>query len=678
VFLIKPYRRKDPQMSLISKKVVFSGLLLLLFALFLTATDAFPQDDRPGQEPSADEAAGQAKKAPPKPPVPPQQGGSTIRVGPGGQQQQGEAPIAAKIDDITAHRHTPLPYVNAYDERVQIDMSHVDFDADVVARVNGEDITQEDLQAYLVLYGGSIEVDRFITAAITEIGREKRIADGADPSNFEVSEEQIDAEIEKQIKTQVMMKQKEMPDLTPEKWREGIETSYGWERYRKLVKAIVMFEKVYIPEIPAPDGEALEEKPEEKAGDSDVPGGGVQEEEKAAEEEVEEVEELDPNLPVGIDAKGAEVNIFMPLITWNAMTLNERDRGLRDHLNTLYKDGQPIGDFLRPHFARSVKEALLRTMNVDFFYSGKIPAGVFARIGDRDIQLSDIYSVMKHRLTIDDKILALREILVLKAMDKELKAQGFMLSDEEFEKKFREHEAEYEGSIFPLEFIIRLNGYYSKYRYKNHYLRRAGFEKMIADDLNNDEVLNAFYESAARLLYENGSVKVKIIFFGLYDSKTKTYRENGWEWVNEQMDTVLAALKNGEDFDELSKKYEDPMGTFTTWDFEFLSRNHLRMALGDSPKSALISGYSLADYVFYRGETGEIVGPVTKLFADLGNPVHRGVYLAKIVEFRRSQYLRPFEQSKQMVQTDYADLRFISWAQSCLKKADVELTQKAK
>lgn len=663
-------------MSLISKKVVFSGLLLLVFALFLSAPDAYLQDDRPGREPSADETAGDAKKDPaaqPRPPIP-QQSDSPIRVGPGGQQQ-GDAPIAAKIDDISAHRRNPLSFVNTYDERVQIDMSNVDFDADVVAKVNGHDITQEELQAYLVLFGGSIEVDRFITAAITEIGKEQRIADGVDPVEFEVSDEQIDAEIEKQIKTQIMMKQKEMPDMTPEKWREGIEASYGWDRYRNLVKAIVTFEKVYIPEIPAAEGEAEEEKKEE-AGDSDVPGG-AQEEEAAAEEEVI-VEELDPNLPVGTDAKGAEVNIFMPLITWNAMTLNERDRGLRDHLNTLYKDGQPIGDFLRPHFSRSVKEALLRTMNVDFFFSGKLPAGTFAKIGDRDIKLSDIYAVTKHRITPDDRILALREILVLKAMDKELENTGCMLGDEAFQKAFRAHEAEYEGSIFPLEFIIRLNGYYSKYRYKNHYFRRAGFEKLIAADLASDDVLKEFYESAARLLYENGSIKLKIIFFGLYDSKTKTYRENGWEWATEQMDSVLAALKNGEEFDELSKKYEDPMGTFTTWDFEFLSRNHLRMALGDSAKSALISGFSLSDYVFYRGDTGEIVGPVKKLFADLGNPVHRGIYLVKIVEFRRSQYLRPFEQSKQMVETDYADLRFIHWAQECLKKADVELTQKAK
>lgn len=646
-------------MSFCMKTAFISGLLLV-FILFAANGFALAQEQEKPKD-GAIKAAGQnvEGKAPTLKLSGPQAGKDTPKAG-----------LAAKIEDIAAHRQRPIEFITKWDDRVKLDLDKVDFDADVVAVVDGEEITQQMLKAYMTLFVGALEVDRFITAVVTEVGMEGRLAGGADPSEFEVSEERIDQEIERQIAFQKQQNREAMADFDLETYKKNIDATYGWERYRKLVKASVGFEKVYLPEIPekpAPEGEEAKDA----EGEAPAPEGT-----DAAGEAAEVEEELDPNLPMATDSNGVEVNVHMPLITWNAMSLSERARGLRDHINSLYKDGQPLGDFLRPHFARSIKEAILQTTDIEFFYTGNLPADVFARVQGKDIMLEDLYSVTKHNLTHDDKMLALREILLCKSMDTALKKAGCFLNDDEFKKAFRAHEKEYEGGIFPLEFIIRLHGYYNKHRYKNIYRRRAGFERVIADELTNDEILKNFYEGAARLLYENASVKLQIIFFGVYDTKEKKYRENGWEWAQEQMDGVLAALEAGEDFGTLVKKYEDPTGTFTTFDFELLGRNQLRMALADSSKSALISGYSLADYAFYCGEPGEIIGPVKKNWSDLGNPVHKGLYMARVKEFRRSQHLKPYDQAKAMVSTDYADLKFTHWAQECLRNADIKLTLK--
>ncbi|MFH2002270.1 MAG: hypothetical protein ABIK28_21545 [Planctomycetota bacterium] len=653
-------------MSVLIRTALIRGLALVLFFSTVCGLMAAQEQDKASDESKSTVTKrldiGQSEQG--------QAPGLKLSQTPGAQGKD-DAPVAAKIDDIKAHRRTPLPFITHYEDRVVLDLDKVDYDADVVAVIDGEPINQQLFKAYLTLFVGGLEVDRFITAVVTKIGIEGRLEEGADPSEFQVSEERIDQEIERQIDFQKQQKNEEMADFDMETWKKNIDATYGWERYRDLVRAVVGFEKVYLPPIP--------EKPAKE--ESAAPEGGAAEENKEGEtatasEPAEVVEELDPNLPMGTDAKGIEVNIYMPIITWNAMSQSDRARGLRDHINKLYKDGQPLGDFLRPHFARSIKEAILQTYDIEFFYTGKLPENVFARVQGRDIMLDDIYAVTELRITPDDQLLALREILVCKAMDSALKKANCFLTDEEFKQAFRAHEKEYEGGIFPLEFIIRLHGYYNKNRYKNIYRRRAGFERLIAGELGNDELLKEFYEGAARMLYENASAKLQIIFFGVYDTKEKKYRENGWEWAKEQMDGVMAALDAGEDFGSLVKKYEDPTGTFTTFDFELLGRNQLRMALADSSKSALITGYSLADYAFYCADTNEIIGPVMKRWSDLGNPVHKGLYLARVTEFRRSQYLKPYDQAKAMVVTDYADLKFTYWAQQCLRDADIELTLK--
>jgi hypothetical protein len=615
---------------------------LLFFVVLSFSPDGRARPIPQGEAGATEAQAGQVKKLEGQEGVvqPPQQG------------TQPEPPLAAKIEDINAHRRQLLSFIHSYDEQVKLDLDRVDFDADVVATINGFSITQELFRMYLVMYLGELEVDRFMTALMTQIGMEIRLEEGADPEAFKVSEERVDQEIENQLKIQHQLQK--MPEMDMETFKQNIDATYGWERYRDLVRATVGFEKVFLPDIEAKEAPA-EGEGEQKEGEGEEKEQEHAEGEEQEHAEGEEQEASDADLPVGTNAEGAEVKIHMPMITWNALVGREQERTLRDMLNKNYAEGTPLGGFLRPHFTRTIKEALLRSLDVEFFYTGNLKPGVFLRIEDKELMLEAIYPVVASQLTNADRMMALREALLMKGMDFALEEAGCQMSDAEVKAAFDAHQKEYEGTLFTLDFMIRLHGYLTMARYQNVYRRRAGFEKLFASDLNSDEVLKAFYESAGRLLYENGSVKIQVIFFGVFDHKTKSFRENGFAWAETQMAKVLERLK---------------------YDFQFLNRQHLRMALADPSLNALLEGFSLADYTFYRGETDEIVGPVRKYNRFMGSPSHRGVYLARIKEFRRSQLLKPYDISKKMVVVDYADLRFTAWAQEALAKASVELTTK--
>jgi len=301
------------------------------------------------------------------------------------------------------------------------------------------------------------------------------------------------------------------------------------------------------------------------------------------------------------------------------------------------------------------------------------------KIGDREVALDEIYPIVAGQIKEEDLSQVLSELLVFEAIDPVLDEGGWTLSEEAFETEFAAHEKLYEGSIFSLQFVMNLHGYYLLEDYRKMFRRKLAFKKMFqTSGAMTDEMLKNFFEKGGRLFYQNGGVKVQSIFFGIFDHKTMKVREDGYSWAHEQMEGVLKELKEGADFLEVARKHENVNGFNRPCENDYMTRNDFRYQFGEKMKYLLLEGYCLADDCFYNARPGDIIGPIKVTRGEFGNPVFKGEYLVKVVGYRSMLELNSFEQSKEGIIEDYVDLNFIYWAGQTLAGAEIGLTLKAK
>jgi len=565
--------------------------------------------------------------------------------------------VVVKKDDGTNKRYEPVPFIKPYDNVKTIDLEGVDFNADVVAVIDGFEVTNDLFKAHLVMYLGYMDVNRFVTAMLADYGKKVRLEKGVDPSEFELTEDQLDETIKAQKEAQEQF-YKGSPKLSMEQYKKNIDMTMGWERFRDIMRSMAVFEKVFMPDIKK---RPKDNKKQSVAGASDnkaIP------------------DELDPNLPVVTNANGVKINRYIPEITWNLMSQRKLTHNSRDILNSQYKEGGKIMSLLKMQFSRTIKDALLRSLDVDYFYSGNLEPGVLIKIEDMELKTEDVYAVLKDKVNNADRMMALREIFVYKAMDRALNEAGCLLTPEEAEKAYREHEKQYEGSFFTVELLAQLYGYLNMECYKSVYARKAGFEKMIEDEKNDFNRIKRFYEKESRFHYEKGKVKLNAIFFGVYNQTTNVYRKDGYQWASSMGLEVMKRLEAGESFESLAKEYFNKDGVFSTYDFNLMDLRSLRQTFAESPKSALFSGFSMSEYVYYSARKGELVGPITNYASMMGNPTRQGVFIFKVVDKIGENPVGPYTKTMDNIKNDYSELKFGYWAQEALKGSKIELARK--
>jgi hypothetical protein len=580
--------------------------------------------------------------------------GQRIQISQSGKTRQENPTVIADID---AYRQEPLPFFTCFKDRNILDLENVGFGADVVATIDGREITGVEFRMNVVDSLGALVVDRFITAIITEDMKKKLIAEGADPALFVVSEEAIDADINNQM---MMAKQQDRTGkFNEEDWKKMVDQSIGWQNYRNMQSSALAFGCVFLPEIEPKEG-AAQKSPAKKEGE-------------------EEAVPLDPNVPVGKTKDGKDINVYIPLHTWNCLAGSDMGCFIRESLNEAYKNGTPLGPFIRPQYVRTVRDTIVKATEVKYHNCGSLSEGVYMKVGDTEIALDEIFPIVSGQIKDEDLSQVLAELLVFKAIDSVLDSGEWTLTEEEFETEFAAHEKLYEGSIFSLQFVMNLHGYYLLEDYRKMFRRKLAFKKMFqASGAMTDEKLKNFFEKGGRLFYQNGGVKVQSIFFSIFDHKTMQVRENGYAWVHEKMAGVLKELEEGADFLEVARKYENVNGFNRPAENDYLTRNDFRYQFGEKMKYILLEGYCLADDCFYSAKPGDIIGPIKVTRGEFGNPVFKGEYLVKVVGYRSMLELNSFEQSKNGIIEDYVDLNFLYWAAQTLAGADVRVTREAK
>lgn len=560
-------------------------------------------------------------------------------------------PTRGAIEDISAHRGEPLRYVRASDDIVEVDMSLVDLSSDVILKLGDEEVSHDEFARRAIMFGGLSDVGKILTTLITDQEIERLVAAGADPADFELDPEDQQRKYEEYLSL-ITMQARQQAGGDPameeqfaadavEQFEASIEASVGMESFLNSLSAESRFEKVFL-RIPDEPTELPEDYPQWKP--------------------TQENPVVDPNLPTPPGISDT---------TWNALNLNDNTRTMRQLVLGALTEGQPIPALFKGQITSSIRLGILQNSGLTWFFDdSSLPDNVVCRLGDVDLTVDKIWPLVEKDLTAVDHHLIMRELLTLRAMRDVLESAGGWLDDEAARVAFREHEAEYEGTLFPLTAIIMFQGYADLDRYREHYRYRSAYNAWRGPQITETE-LEDHYRRGGRLFFEKGSVIVDLAFrssrefgekFGeeLFDQAERGLVEQASKLTSEaQWRTAASSLPKPPFRQQISASERS---------FE---RNQLRLRLSESALSIFLRGYSMADEIFYLGTPGTVIGPhrMDNRRHGWGAEVNTGVWMARVAQYISSKPLDPLiEATKLTAKQDFLDLNYVYWSQECLEQ----------
>jgi hypothetical protein len=619
------------------------------------------------QQPAAGEPAPAAQQAPDQPKLP-----------------QGLVPAQSvdkpgvSIPDIAVHRNKPLSYVRRMSDHVELNLPKLNPDAQVVLEVDGRPISRGEFRRRALMLTAVNQTDKYVTKLLTdtEVDRSKAANEGRD---FAISDTDIDARFAETEKLVRLSGRNQNPmTATPESsapsadpndpgekavaaWKDSINSSIGMEEYRNLLAGDARFEKAYLP------------FPKEKVAGTawDFNNG-----------------------PPPLDEPRPD---WMPQASWDAMGKGEQGRNLRSFLKQWAINGEEIPAMFKPSILKMIRDGLIDTVGVSFFFDEPMPEDVFMRVGDKPVTTDELWPLVAGELADTDIEMVARELLTLEGMKKALAAvtysaqvadpagpprpdgtpapatthaetrQGWM-NDGDFKKAWNDYEAQYTGSFIPLSTIIQLRGYTSTDRFREHFRYRESFNRWKKAGLTDDQVLE-HYQGGGRLFFERGSVVVDIAYCPL--GKRPFTDEGLADTRKELADAVAQAKATGGDdwFSIVTAKYPAPESR-QPGDGHSFQRNQLSMQTAESELSKFLTGYSKTDESFYLANKGDIVGPWTEICRHhaWGGEENAGAWAIHVKDYTRSRQLAVFSgRDKDLAYEDWCDLNYFYWSQECLK-----------
>ncbi|MFT7461766.1 MAG: hypothetical protein ACI9EF_000100 [Pseudohongiellaceae bacterium] len=298
-----------------------------------------------------------------------------------------------------------------------------------------------------------------------------------------------------------------------------------------------------------------------------------------------------------------------------------------------------------------------------------------SRAAVKDVTTDELWHLVAGTLSDADYDIILREALTLEAMERTLKQAGRWLGDEEFEVVYQEHEDVYKGTLFPLSAIIMFRGYSSLDRYREHYRYREAYRRWRKDTMNEDDLEN-HYREGGRLFFERGSVHVDMAFKGVSNVPfTEASLDNALAELTMGFGELGSPMGEGEEvhpmsFEELLLEYPKPVVQNPQGADRAFQRNPLRLRMTESDLSIFLTGYSLADDLFYHGSAGEFFGPYLQKCRRhaWGAELNAGAWIVRVDKFTRSRPLAPLEgTNRDQAEDDFLDLNYLYWSQECLE-----------
>lgn len=560
------------------------------------------------------------------------------------------APNPRAIPDIREYRGAEtVPYVRRLEDVRQLDLSQVNFSAPVLGSVNGVPITQDDFRLWLAFTGGQNGVLRAQLTTLANDMMKRIVEETGDDSQFAV----IDDDVARRISEEEDMARAQGEEFLTG-YRERINDTLGMDHYKEFVRAHLVSERLLLPPI----------KTLEEAGDQ------LQ------------------SLPV----ESAEL-------------LDDQPQ-MRDYLNNAYMSGQDFPAMFRTQFLRMLQEKMIEHADIRYAieeqYGSRFPRaddapapladGVYMSVNGTDTTLDEILAFVPNSQEVKET--ALRLLLLYRAMDDELVKHDALMSPDDFALIFDAHEAEYEGTLFPLRNLISLRGFLNMPEYREYYRRRAAFRNMYESSMTPEALETAFmahHQKYGKLFYQSGKVTVQTAYSSLdlatdaaraqIDQEGGASSDNassaGWAAARALIEDAYAELQSGKTFAEVRETVLEghTLTSTPTGVLDGKMRNEIRNAIAETEYAIFMAGYSLADDLFYNRQPGERVGPVAVTRSLLpGLKGGLGYLVAEATEFAFITPLKPFDQQKALVTSDYFDLMYTYWAHECLKSADIVLT----
>ena len=549
------------------------------------------------------------QEAPPKPAQP------GINAVPANQQ-----PPSRGIESIKEYRsgQDGSPYIRRFEDVRRLGVEGIDFEQPVLAKVNGTDVTREEYLLWYCLNAGQNGILRAQLDILTKKGVERLIDEGGKKEDFEIPDELI----QEKIDAEENMARGQGEDALRQ-YKERIENTLGWDRYREFVKSHLQNEKLLLPPIKAP----------EEGGE-----------------------------PSGLPIEAAELLDDQP--------------ELRDYLNNSYLSGQDFPAMFRTQFLKMLQQKLIQRADIKYALEHEgMGDGVYMTVEGEPVTVKEILAFTPEHLEVKEG--ALNLCLLYRAIDAAISEAGFALTNEEFEALFEAHRQEYEGTLFPLPNLIGLRGFFNMSEYREYYRRRCSFEKMMAEEVVEED-LRKHHEIFGRLFYESGKVDNDVFWISLTETEKKFSLEGqaAWDKAEERINAVKEALVSGEKTpDEVRAELCSPDRGFPKGTTGYKLRNELRQSFSENDYLIFMTGYSLTDDVFYNRAEGDVVGPVKMDKSILpGMRATLGYMYVQVRDFQKSQPLKSFDAQKPLVESDFYDLKFTYFAHDCFKNAQIELT----
>lgn len=549
--------------------------------------------------------------------------------------------------------------------------------------VDGVPITELDVKRLLIYGKGRPALEWRRVNALIDDEVARRVAQGADPARFEISEEAF----QRMHEHKATDFQERFPTLALDIEIARSYSSIPW--YQRELRMELRFDAVFIPDDPDEWPEVTFEALRAEAGDILITDFR-ESYERRANFWANELAAWEAKVAAGEDA-GAEPQ--MP----------PEDSMYRGILRQIVRDAlfetvatQTAIDGLPPHLIASM----------DFDHDGK-PEHVWTTAELWD----DVKSILSERDVRDAKLFLAKIAATRLRMERE----GFLLAPEEVDEALQVAAESFQSSPFNLQGVVvgshqfpSLESYASYFGLLESWKRKvepgllSPAEGGLAPDLRNH------LERANRIM-GLGQVNAEVLLVSAFDFAQNRWIEGGWEKARERAEWIKSEYQGNEKrFAELRQKRTEaaargeqvaadetarPPSDFWSlllddhcdyWDppppatgrpgsnvgfkmkgrFGDRYRNDLETMVGESHYHHFLSGFSITDKAFFDQEIGTVIGPFE-------GPM--GYYLTRVM--KRTPPSRPLnvqnEKHAELLRDDYIRYSLIGYAQESLEQAKV-------